>query len=148
MSWIKGVPFEKRPPARDSATIWPSSLAAITHPYDRLCMRFENPNLFVISGGPGSGKTTLLGELAKFGFRYAPEVARQIIQEQLQSGGKALPWNDRETYTRLMLQRSIEFFCKHMPASRQMCRTPTFADRGIPDTLLRAPDWSYRHRFH
>ena len=41
----------------------------------------ENPNLYVITGGPGSGKTTVLAELERQGFRCAPEVARQIIQE-------------------------------------------------------------------
>jgi predicted ATPase len=51
----------------------------------------SNPNLFVVSGGPGSGKTTVLQELARRGFPFAPEVARQIIQEQVHSGGTALP---------------------------------------------------------
>jgi predicted ATPase len=96
-------------------------------------MCLNNPNLFVISGGPGSGKTTVLSELAKFGFRYAPEIARQIIQEQVQAGGTALPWDDRKAYTNLMLQRSIESFREHTHASR-----PMFSDRGIPDTLCYA----------
>ena len=93
-----------------------------------LCL--VNPNLFVVSGGPGSGKTTVLGELAKLGFPHAPEVARQIIKEQVQANGKALPWIDREAFTRLMLQRSIQAYLEHAPARR-----PVFSDRGIPDTL-------------
>jgi predicted ATPase len=93
-----------------------------------VCM--NNPNLFVITGGPGSGKTTVLIELEKRGFRYAPEVARQIIQEQVRDGGKALPWEDRELYTALMLERSIQSYKEHTPAL-----TPTFSDRGLPDTL-------------
>jgi predicted ATPase len=101
--------------------------------YCASAMCILNPNLFVISGGPGSGKTTLLRELEKFGFRFAPEVARQIIQEQMNAGGTALPWHDREAYTRMMLQRSIDSFLEHTPASQ-----PMFSDRGIPDTLCYA----------
>jgi predicted ATPase len=96
-------------------------------------MLHDNSNLFVISGGPGSGKTAVLCELAKLGFQCAPEVARQIIQEQVRDGGSALPWQDREAYTRLMLQRSIESYLLHSPALRT-----TFSDRGVPDTLAYA----------
>ncbi|MGO8786830.1 MAG: AAA family ATPase [Terriglobia bacterium] len=94
---------------------------------------FNNPNLFVVSGGPGSGKTTVLQELTKLGFPHAPEVARQIIREQIAIGGAALPWQDRQRYTSLMLERSIESYLQHFPLS-----TPTFSDRGIPDTLCYA----------
>lgn len=96
-------------------------------------MPIDNPKLFVVSGGPGAGKTTVLLELAKRGFPHAAEVARQIIQEQAESGGRALPWDDREAYTRLMLQRSIDSFLEHTPARQTM-----FSDRGIPDTLCYA----------
>jgi predicted ATPase len=92
-----------------------------------------NPNLFIVSGGPGTGKTTVLRELAKFGLRHAPEVARQIIQEQVSAGGTALPWIDRRAYCELMLQRSIESFEQHTPAV-----SPMLSDRGIPDTLCYA----------
>jgi predicted ATPase len=94
---------------------------------------FNNPNLYVISGGPGAGKTSVLLELEELGLKYAPEVARQIIQEQVAMGGTALPWQDRETYTQLMLQRSIQSYREHYPSV-----STTFADRGIPDTLCYA----------
>ena len=97
------------------------------------CVILSNPNLFVVSGGPGSGKSTVLQELAGRGFPFAPEAARKIIQEQVQLGGTALPWRDREAYTALMLERSIEAYLAHTPAVR-----PTFSDRGIPDTLCYA----------
>jgi predicted ATPase len=91
-------------------------------------------NLFVITGGPGAGKTTLLLELQKRGFHCVPEVARQIIQEQIETGGTALPWADRRRYTNLMLQRSIDSYRQNASNNR-----PIFFDRGIPDTL------SYAH---
>lgn len=93
----------------------------------------NNPNLVVISGGPGSGKTTVLLELERLGYAHAPEVARRIIQEQMQTGGTALPWSDRQAYAELMLVRSIDSYLAHTPASKLM-----FSDRGIPDTLCYA----------
>jgi predicted ATPase len=92
-----------------------------------------NPNLFVVTGGPGCGKTTVLIELERRGYQFAPEVARQIIQEQMRADGTALPWSDRELYTQLMLERSIASYQAHTPANEI-----TFADRGIPDTLTYA----------
>jgi predicted ATPase len=86
--------------------------------------------LVVISGGPGAGKTTLLLELERRGFRCAPEVARQIIQEQVRLEGDALPWGDRERYCRLMLERSIASYREHAGTEET-----TFFDRGIPDAL-------------
>ena len=57
------------------------------------------PNFFVITGGPGVGKTTLLEALAKQGFPYVPEVAREIIREQASRNGDALPWVNIPAYT-------------------------------------------------
>ncbi len=90
-------------------------------------------NLFVITGGPGSGKTTLLRELVQQGFGCVPEVARQIIQEQVRGGGTALPWADRALYARRMPERSVHSYQQHASALH-----PTFFDRGIPDTLAYA----------
>jgi len=93
-------------------------------------MPLYSPNFVVVSGGPGSGKTTVLGELSKLGFPYAPEVARQIIQEQVNTSGTALPWSDQKAYTMLMLERSVASYLAHESAL-----SLTFSDRGIPDTL-------------
>lgn len=86
--------------------------------------------LIVISGGPGAGKTTLLLELRRRGYRCSPEVARQIIQEQVASDGRAVPWDDCEEYSKLMLSRSIASWREHVSTGET-----TFFDRGIPDTL-------------
>jgi predicted ATPase len=93
----------------------------------------NNQNLYVVTGGPGSGKTTVLLELEKCGYLVAPEVARQIIQEQVREKGTALPWIDPQKFAGLMLQRSIESFVEHTP-----CGSIIFSDRGIPDTLAYA----------
>ena len=97
------------------------------------CGPMTDSNFFVVTGGPGSGKTTVLLELQKHGFAFAPEVARQIIQEQVRTGGRALPWADRDLYTRMMLEESIRSYKEHAPASGIL-----LADRGIPDTLTYA----------
>ena len=89
-------------------------------------------NLYIITGGPGSGKTTVLTELQSRGFHCAPEVAREIIQEQMSNEGSALPWKDRALFTNLMLERSIASYQTHSSAE------PTFFDRGIPDSLAYA----------
>jgi predicted ATPase len=83
-------------------------------------------NRFVITGGPGAGKTTVLRELETRGFHSVPEVARQLIQEQVREGGTALPWSDRALYARRMLERSIQSYQEHTPGL-----IPTFFDRGI-----------------
>lgn len=89
--------------------------------------------LYVITGGPGSGKTTVLKELEHRGYRCASEVARQIIQEQMRTGGRALPWEDRQLYTKRMLEASIASFMEHASGTEA-----GFSDRGIPDSLCYA----------
>ena len=95
------------------------------------------PNFFVITGGPGVGKTTLLEALAQQGFPYVPEIAREIIREQVSRNGDALPWANIPAYTHLMLSRSVETFEQH-----QNQESVLFFDRGIPDTL------AYAHLTH
>lgn len=90
----------------------------------------NDPKRIVISGGPGAGKTTLLEEFRKQGYVCSSEVARQIIQEQVNVGGNALPWGNCEEYSRLMLTRSVASW-----VSDAVDGAITFFDRGIPDTL-------------
>jgi predicted ATPase len=92
-----------------------------------------NPNLFVITGGPGAGKTTLLRELERRGFCCVPEIAREIIREEVATHGEALPWANTLRYTQLMLDRSVICYQQYASASRV-----TFIDRGLPDVLCYA----------
>jgi predicted ATPase len=99
-----------------------------------------------MTGGPGVGKTALLRELERRGVSCVPEAARQIIQEQVSSGGDAVPWMNTKRYASLMLERSIQDYLDHARTERV-----TFFDRGILDTIgymrligLHLPEEIYR----
>ena len=93
----------------------------------------HKPNFFIITGGPGVGKTTLLEQLQQRGYRCVPEVARDIIREQIVQNGDAVPWGNIPAYTRLMLTRSVDSYRENQPEKESI-----FFDRGIPDTLAYA----------
>jgi predicted ATPase len=88
---------------------------------------------FVITGGPGVGKTTLLHELQKRFFTCIPEVAREIIREQVAIQGKALPWKKKELYLQMMFDRSVDAY-----KMANNNNSVIFFDRGIPDSITYA----------
>lgn len=89
-------------------------------------------NYYIITGGPGVGKTTLIRALAQQGFSIVPEDARRIIQEQVASGGDALPWNNKSHYARLMLEAAVSAYEQ---VAGQNSAGPVFFDRGLLDTV-------------
>lgn len=86
-------------------------------------------NYHIITGGPGSGKTSLIKELQSRRYNCVSEVGRNIIREQIEMGGNALPWKDRMIYSRLMLLHSLRDYRKYIKE-----KDLYFFDRGIPDT--------------
>jgi predicted ATPase len=88
----------------------------------------ETSRLFILTGGPGSGKTTLIDSLAARGHVCSTEAGRSVIQDQVKTGGRALPWGDRQLFAEAMLAHEIESY-------RQAQQYPgiVFFDRGIPD---------------
>lgn len=86
--------------------------------------------MFVVTGGPGSGKTTLIDALAAQGFTCMPEAGRAIIQQQVATGGTALPWSDPVAFAELMLESDIRSY----HAAQKVDGSVIF-DRGIPDAL-------------
>lgn len=87
-------------------------------------------HLHVITGGPGSGKTSLIEALTGEGVRHMPEAGRAIIQDQVDIGGTALPWDDREAFAALMLSWEMRSYREAMNAPG-----PILFDRGIPDVI-------------
>lgn len=90
-------------------------------------------HFYVITGGPGVGKTTLLKELESRGYPVVQEVARQLIREQQQMHGEALPWKNRALYKQMMFDRSIAAF-QQLDESN-LNNQPVFFDRSFLDTL-------------
>ncbi|HEX8425894.1 AAA family ATPase [Hymenobacter sp.] len=85
---------------------------------------------YLISGGPGAGKSTLLAALAQQGYACAPEVSRELIQEQVALSSDLVPWQNLAGFAELALAR--------MKAQHEQARQrggTTFFDRGIPDII-------------
>jgi predicted ATPase len=86
--------------------------------------------LHVVTGGPGSGKTTLIDALAAAGVATSPEVGREVVREELATGGTALPWGDEARFAEKMWPREV---AAHAAA---LARGQTVVlDRGVPDVV-------------
>ena len=86
-------------------------------------------NLIVFTGGPGSGKTTTINRLTDMGYKSVTEVGRQVIQQQLKVGGKALPWEDKIAFRNEMVRREVENYNCHKSTKKLI-----FFDRSIIDS--------------
>lgn len=61
----------------------------------------------VVSGCSSGGKSTLLAEMSRLGFQTVPEPGRQIVKDQLETGGDALPWVNAARFLDLCIARGI-----------------------------------------
>lgn len=91
-------------------------------------------NLYIITGGPGSGKSTLIEELKRRGIFCVEEVARKVIQEEVQLGCEALLGQRIEK----MIVRSLETYEDAVVKRAEV----TIFDRGVLDYI------SYANRTH
>ena len=89
----------------------------------------EKPNFFVLTGGPGVGKTTLLHALRSRSELCVEESAREVIREQLETGGRAVPWIDPAAFAEATAARDIARFDALAGETRRV-----FFDRGILDS--------------
>ncbi|HVY19125.1 MAG TPA: AAA family ATPase [Bauldia sp.] len=88
----------------------------------------DQPNYFIISGGPGSGKSSIIDRLDARGFTTVGETGRAIIREQAESGGNATHTGDAEAFGLLMLERGIADYRRMRKEDE-----PVFFDRGIAE---------------
>ena len=82
----------------------------------------------VISGCSGGGKSTLLAELGRRGHAVVEEPGRRIVKQELESGGRALPWIDATAFAR----RAIAMALADRAAAEARLGW-VFFDRGLVD---------------
>jgi predicted ATPase len=85
-------------------------------------------NFVTISGCSSGGKSTLLAELSRRGFVTVDEPGRRIVSEELERGGRALPWVDAVAFARRAIQMSLAD-----RAAAAACAGWVFFDRGLID---------------
>ncbi len=91
-------------------------------------MELQNQR-YIITGGPGFGKTSIIHRLEALGHEVCHENSREIIKEQLDTGGNILPWNDVIKFTEIVVEKRIHAY------NENHLGKPVFFDRGIPDAL-------------
>lgn len=89
----------------------------------------HKPNFFVLTGGPGVGKTTLIRHLQAMGERVVGETARAVIREQVETGGRGVPWLDNDLCVALCAARDTTIFDAMAGETGRV-----FFDRGIMDS--------------
>lgn len=82
----------------------------------------------VISGCSGGGKSTLLAELGRRGHDVVEEPGRRIVKEELESGGRALPWVDGTAFARRAVVLALAD-----RAAAESHQGWVFFDRGLVD---------------
>jgi len=84
---------------------------------------------YIITGGPGFGKTSIIQRLEELGHEVCHENSREVIKEQLDTGGTILPWVDVVKFTEIIVEKRIQAY-NDTPKDKNV-----FFDRGIPDAL-------------
>ncbi|MCS3432313.1 AAA family ATPase [Klebsiella sp. BIGb0407] len=83
----------------------------------------------IISGCSGGGKSTLLAELERRGYTVFTEPGRRIIQEEVLTGGRAVPWVDMACFLHRAIEMSQDDYLKAPANSHKW----VFFDRGLID---------------
>lgn len=88
-------------------------------------MMEELMRVFAVTGASGGGKSAIIEALASGGARTSSEIGREIVREQMETGGEATPWRDPVAFRDLLFRRSLRVFDDLDPASGG----PVFLDR-------------------
>jgi predicted ATPase len=88
----------------------------------------ENPRFVVLSGCSGGGKSSLLEELRRRGYAVVLEPGRRIVQAEIETGGRVLPWLDLEAFAR----RAMEVALADLSNAAKL-KGWIFFDRGLVD---------------
>lgn len=86
--------------------------------------------LYVISGCSCGGKTSLINALGSRGYNIAHEPGRDVVRQELDSGGNALPWRDPAAFAMKCIALSVE---RYAVATR--LNQPVFLDRSLVDAI-------------
>lgn len=97
-------------------------------------MSVNEKKFVVISGCSGGGKSTLLDELSSKGYLVVPEVGREIVKEQLETGGCITPWQNPKLFCELLIEKSISAYQKALEATVLNSQI-IFFDRSFLDGL-------------
>ena len=93
-------------------------------------MIHQRKNFYIITGCSGGGKSTIIEGLRARGVRCVEEAGREIVKEQLRSGGDGIPWQNVAKFRDLLLARYIELFMNTVEPHRAV-----FFDRAIPEVV-------------
>lgn len=91
-------------------------------------MHNQTNKKYIITGGPCSGKSTLIEALRNQGFSCFNEIARKVIQQEIETGTLRVPWLALENFSLLVLEEMIVDLAIQ---SNEI----TFYDRGIVDII-------------
>lgn len=93
----------------------------------------QHYNFYIVTGGPGVGKTTVLKELSLRKYHIVQEVARELIKEEQNNNGNALPWKDKNLFKELMFERSFDSYLQTKNSHNSI--EPIFFDRSFIDAI-------------
>ena len=82
----------------------------------------------LLTGGPGFGKSSIIEELERKGKIVHHEIAREIIQHEIEKNGEAVPWINIDAFSEKVKQGRIQQYENGKDIV-------SYYDRGIPDII-------------